>query len=234
MFDPTNSGALYGKGAVLHSIGGFAESNQVFDQMIATDISRGGHLDNYNVRFYRGMGRYYQAYNYYRLSEPQEARKVIDLAKYDLPNAEQINYLSGVFYFNANQMDSALADFEKVLSSSSSNCEAYNYLGLIYLQTDENKAANFFLRMCACIESAIGHTKREIASLPSLDLEPTELNSLKTKLEEKLSNFRISSAYMIKNAITMVDLTHGQRKDLYRKLMEEILQRVMPASRTQE
>jgi tetratricopeptide (TPR) repeat protein len=230
-YDPANTGALYGKGAVLHSVGSFAESNRVFDQMIATDISRGGRLSEFNVHFYRGMARYYQAYSHYHLSQPIEARRLIDLAKYDLPESEVVNYLSGVFYFNANQMDSARADFDRVLAGGSSNCEANNYLGLIYLQTDEYKTANYFLRMCSCVGSAIASTRREIASLPSLDLEPPELDGLKANLEQKLSKFSTSSADMIRNAILMVDLTHNERKDIYKKLMEETLHRVQPETR---
>jgi len=70
------------------------------------------------------MARYYQAYNHYRLFHPEQARNLIDAAKRDAPNSEQINYLSGVLYFNANKMEEARQDFHRVLTTGTSNCDA--------------------------------------------------------------------------------------------------------------
>ncbi len=84
--------------------------------------------------------------------------------------------------------------------------------------------------MCSCVESAIDHANREIATLPSLDVEPAELDSLRAKLEKSLSTFRVSSAEMIKDAIQLVDLTTSQRKGTYKQLMEEIMQRTIPVN----
>jgi tetratricopeptide (TPR) repeat protein len=222
-YDPVNSGGLYGKGVVLHSMGQFADSNQVFDRLISSDLTRGGRLDDSNVRYYRGMGRYYQAYNNYDLFKPQEARTLIDLAKKDLPLSEPVNYLSGVLHFNANDMENAERDFRQLLASGSSNCDAYNYLGLIYVQKDPPRAPQYFLGMCNCVDVAIQSTKRDIASLPRMDLEPAELNQMKARLMEKLSAFRKSSVEMIKNALTMMDLINIKERNFYRKLMQETL-----------
>lgn len=228
-YDPTNPGALFGKGAVLHSFGRFAESNPVFDLMLASDLSRRGRVDRSTMRFYEGMGRYYQAYNYYQMFDPQEARKMIDLAKKILPDTEQVLYFSGLLYFNANQMEPARIDFEKVLSRGASNCDAYNYLGLIYLQIDESKAVSYLLGMCSCIEGAITSLKNEIAMVPKLDLEQDERDRLQTKLQQKLSGYRKTGGEQIKNGIKMIDLTKLERKQLYMKLMDETLQRVVEA-----
>jgi tetratricopeptide (TPR) repeat protein len=224
--DRSNSGGLYGKGVVLHSMGMFADSNQVLDQLISGDLTRGGRLDDSNARYFRGMGRYYQAYNHYKLFQPQEARRLIDLAKKELPWSEQINFLSGVLYFNANEMENARLDLEQVLATGNSNCEAYNYLGLIYMQKDENRAAQYFLGMCSCVESAIASAKRDIASLSMLDLEPAELNGMKARLTERLLSFRKTSSVMIENAITMMGLIKSDKRDVYRGLMRETLLRL--------
>ena len=227
-YDPVNSGGLYGKGVVLHSTGQFVDSNQVFDRLLSTDLTRGGRLDDSNVRYYRGMGRYYQAYNDYDLFRPQEARTLIDRAKKDLPASEPVNYLSGVLYFKANEIDSAERDFRQVLASGSSNCSAYNYLGLIYVKKEPVKAPDYFMGMCSCVEGAIESMQREIDSLPGMDLEPAELNQMKLKLRVKLSDFRKSSAEMIKAAITILDLVNVEGRDLYKRLMRERLPRIAP------
>jgi hypothetical protein len=113
-----------------------------------------------------------------------------------------------------------------LLAAGSANCEAYNYLGLVYMRKDGNRAAQYFLGMCSCVDSAIESTRRNIAFLPRLDPEPAELNQMKARLSEGLSDYRKSSADMIENALTMMDLIKIKERDLYRKLMEKTLLRI--------
>jgi tetratricopeptide (TPR) repeat protein len=229
-YDPLNSGALYGKGVLLHLTGSFVDSNRILDQLMAADLTRGGRLDSSNVRYYHGMGQYYQAYNNFRLFNPPEARRLIDLAKRDLPNEDAINFLSGVFYFDANEMANAQSDFMRALSSSRTNCEAYNYLGLIFLQKKESRAATHFLGMCSCLQTAMENLRKAIADLPTMELEPAELSRLRGILDGRQSSSSKSWAGMIKNAITMIDLVEFNGRDTYKKLMREILARVAEES----
>ncbi len=225
-YDPVNSGGLYGKGVALHFMGQFPDSNKVFDRLLSIDLTRGGRLHDSNVRYYRGMGRYFQAYNNYLLFKPQEARTLTDLSKEDLPLSEPVNFLSGVLYFNANEMDNAERDFRQVLASGSSNCDAYNYLGLIYVQKEPAMAPVYLMGMCNCVDLATQSIQRDIATLPRMELEPSELNHMKARLMEKLSTFRQSSVEMIKNALTMMDLINMERIDYYKKLMQETMSRI--------
>jgi len=225
-WDATNTGGLFGKGAVLHSLGRFSDSNPAFDIMLASDLTRRGRTDRSTTRFYEGMGRYYQAYNFYEMFDPEQARKMIDLAKKALPETEQVLYFSGLLYFNANQMEPARIDFQAALSHGASNCDANYYLGLINLQSDESKAASYFLGMCSCMESAISALKNDIAGVPKLDLEQNERDSLKAKLQQKLSGYHKTGGDQIRSAIKMMDLTSLGRKNLYIQLMNETLQRV--------
>jgi predicted Zn-dependent protease len=174
------------------------------------------------------MARYYQSYNHYRLFHPEQARNLIDAAKRDAPNSEQINYLSGVLYFNANKMEEARQDFHRVLTTGTSNCDAYNYLGLIYIETDEAKAINYFLGMCSCANTAIRNFERQLASVPKLDLEPADQESLRGKLQQKIAEGRKSASDQITYAITLVDLAKDEKKDMYIRLMKETLQKISP------
>jgi len=51
---------------------------------------------------------------------------------------------------------------------------------------------------------------------------------MKLKLRVKLSDFRKSSAEMIKAAITILDLVNVEGRDLYKRLMRERLPRIAP------
>jgi tetratricopeptide (TPR) repeat protein len=225
-YDPTSTGGLFGRGVVLHHIGSSEQSNRTFDVLLGTDLSRRGRFDTSNVRYYRGMARYYQAYNHFRMFHPEQARSLIDTAKQDAPNSEQVNYLSGVLYFNANKAEEARQDFHRVLAISTSNCDAYNYLGLIYIDQDETKAINYFLGMCSCASTAIRTFERQMASVPKLDLDPSDQENLRSKLQQKIAEARKTASDQITNAITLVDLAKDEKKDLYIKLMRETLQKI--------
>jgi tetratricopeptide (TPR) repeat protein len=226
--DPTSTGGLFGRGVVLHQIGRPEQSNRTLEVLLGTDLSRRGRFDQSNVRYYRAMARYYQAYNHFRMFHPEQARNLIDAAKQDAPNSEQINYLSGVLYFNANKMEEAREDFHRVLATGTSNCDAYNYLGLIYIESDEAKAINYFLGMCSCANTAIRNLERQFAAVPKLDLDPADQEGLRAKLQQKIAEARKSARDQITNAITLVDLAKDEKKDLYIKLMRETLQKLAP------
>ncbi len=130
--DPENVAALFGKGAVLHQLDRYQESITVLDTMQQIDLSRKGHLDASGVRYYRGEGCYLKAHDYYLMKEPGKAREFVDRAKTFLPDSEDINYLSGLLYFEAGDREAARGDFLRVMEQGTSNAAAQYYLGLIY------------------------------------------------------------------------------------------------------
>jgi tetratricopeptide (TPR) repeat protein len=227
-YDPTSTGGLFGRGVVLHQIGRPEPSNRTFDVLLGTDLSRRGRFDSSNVRYYRGMARYYQAFNHFRMFQPEQARALIDAAKQDAPNSEPINYLSGVLYFNANKMEEARQDFHRVQATGNSNCDSYNYLGLIYIQSDETQAINYFLGMCSCINTTMRNLERQLAAVSKLDLDPSDQETLRLKLRQKIAEARKTASDQITNAITLTDLAQDEKKDLYIKLMRESLQKISP------
>ena len=69
-WDPESTAALFGKGAALHHLEQYDDSNATLDQMLATDLSRRGRVTRDSVLYYRGEANYYKAYNYHLKNEP--------------------------------------------------------------------------------------------------------------------------------------------------------------------
>jgi tetratricopeptide (TPR) repeat protein len=130
--DPRNTAALFGKGVALHNLGRHEDSNAALDSMFLTDISRKGYASANNMRYYQGEGYHLQAYNHYLMKNPARARELVDQAKRFLPDSEEVNYLSGLLYFEGKNMEAARGEFLKVVQHGDSNCGAQRYLGLIY------------------------------------------------------------------------------------------------------
>jgi tetratricopeptide (TPR) repeat protein len=133
-FEPMNTASLFGKGAALHHLGSFEESNRTLDLMFQTDLTRKGYSNANNVRYYQGEGHYIQAYNHYLNKDPGKARELVEVAKKYIPESEEANYLSGVLYYEEKNIEAARGEFLKVVQRGNSNCSAQRYLGLIFHQ----------------------------------------------------------------------------------------------------
>jgi len=131
-YDPRNTAALFGRGLALHHLGKFEESNAAIDAVFLTDIYRKGYASATNVNYYQGEGYYLQAFNHYLMKNPVRARELVDRAKKFLPESEEVNYLSGLLFFEQKDMEAARLDFLKVTQRHGSNCSALRYLGMIY------------------------------------------------------------------------------------------------------
>ena len=130
--DPRNTAAFFGKGVALHNLGRHEDSNAALDSMFLTDISRRGYASENNMRYYQGEAYHLQAYNHYLMKNPVRARELVNQAKKYLPDSEEANYLSGLLYYEENNVEAARGEFLKVIQRGGSNCSAQLYLGLIY------------------------------------------------------------------------------------------------------
>ena len=63
-WDPQNTAALFGRGAALHNLDRFEDSNKVLDLMLASGLSRNGRVGANSIQYYRGEAYYCKAYNY--------------------------------------------------------------------------------------------------------------------------------------------------------------------------
>jgi tetratricopeptide (TPR) repeat protein len=222
--DPQNAAALFGKGATLHYLGRFEDSIAVLEAMLGTDLTRKGRTSHFNVRYYRGEGLYYQAYDYHLLRQPEKARQRIDLAKKDLPDSPEIGYLSGVLYFNEYRLEEAKQDFLRVLGVAGSNCFANYYLGLIYADSDQQRMLSSFVGAAACLEANMRNRERNIQSLATLDVEPEEREALLAKLTKSLVDFRLSAIELLEKMRSMLTGLQGQRNwESYLNLMSKVL-----------
>ncbi len=222
-WDAGNTAALFGKGAVLHHVDKYKESNAALDRMLESDISRKGRAGNHAIRYYKGEANYYKAYNFYLMGERGKAREFIDISKSHLPDSENSNYFSGLLFYEEKKLEEARKDFMKAVQARTSNCNAYYYLGLIDHERNEKNSFQWFLSACSCIEASIRNIEEKIKSLPSLDVEELERLVLKTKFEKRLLGFRHSSATLIEAMIKIVTGAETERAETYLDIMNDLL-----------
>ena len=225
--DPQNSGALFGRGAALHHLGRYEDSTATMDRMLASDISRRGRVGADSIRYFQGEGYYYKAYNAHLMKDPAQARVLINEAKSFLPNAEEINYLSGLLYYNDNQLDAAKADLQ-IAAKQGSNCYAYHYLGLIELKQKGPGAASQFLTSGTCLERSLRTLQDNIRAVANLDIEAAEKDALRLRMQMKLVGYRDSSAELLQTMIGLIrdaDLAVDWKK-IYLETMTDLLTKV--------
>jgi tetratricopeptide (TPR) repeat protein len=225
--DPQNSAALFGRGAALHHLGRYNDSNAAMDRMLASDISRRGRVSADSIRYFQGEGYYYKAYNSYLMKDPPQARLLINEAKRFLPNAEEINYLSGLLYYEDNQLDAAKTDLE-ISTKQGRNCYAYHYLGLIELKRKGPGAASHFLTSGTCLERSLRTLQDNIRAVANLDIETAEKDALRLRMQMKLVGYRDSSAELLQTMIGLIrdaDLTVDWKK-VYLETMTDLLTKV--------
>ena len=224
--DPENTAALFGKGAVLHHIDKYPESNAALDRMLESDISRRGRASSASIRYYNAEANYYKAYNCYLMGELNRARQFVDTSKSHMPDLESTNYLSGLLFFGEKNLESARKDFLTAVQRGGTNCNAHYYLGLIDHERGEREAFNWFLRACSCIEGSVRGIEKQIQSVSGLDLEEIEKATLKVKLEKKLLSFRHSSAAQIDTMIGIVSGAETEKGKYYLDLLNIVLSRL--------
>jgi tetratricopeptide (TPR) repeat protein len=236
--DSLNAAALFGKSLVLHQTGKYQDSNAVLDRMLAGNLARNKWVDGVpDAQYYQGQAHYLKAYNYYLMKNTIRARELLDSAKKFLPDSEEINYLSGLLFYELKDMESALRDFLRVVERGNySNCNARLYLGLIYQQLkpaeipskeeSERKSAQNFLSAATCMESAIGSMSYQIRTMDGMDLDPQELPALKARLEKRLLEMRESSCSSIEMIQREISKSSVAEKPVYQKYLGEILSRL--------
>jgi tetratricopeptide (TPR) repeat protein len=230
-WDPQSTAALFGEGAALHHLEKYDESNAALDSMLGTDLSRRGRVTKDSVQYYRGEANYYRAYNFYLKKDPARARELINLAKQDLPQAEEINYLSGLMHFTEGRLAEAKADFERAVKAGK-NCYAYHYLGLIEFKTQGPTAASQFLTCTSCLERSLRTFLQNIDALGALDVEPAEKEALRLRMEMKLISYRDSSAELIQRMVGLIrgEVMDDKWKQIYVDTMTDMLAKVKAIS----
>jgi tetratricopeptide (TPR) repeat protein len=237
--DHSSPGALWGKGLSLHQLGRYRESNAVADQLLIAPISRNQWIgDVPDFQYYRGEANYLKAYNYHLMREPARAREFVDAAKKSLPDSEDINYLSGLLFYLAKDLESARKDFQRVIQRGNYNCNAQLHLGLIYQQLknsadssipkDESgkKADTYLLGAGACLESTVLSLRTELNLLDTTDLEPQERFVLRGRMQKRLFDEHLASCATIEMIMRKLSEDGTGEKSVYLTLLNEILTRL--------
>ena len=201
--------------------------------MLAFNLARNKWIDGIpDAQYYQGMGYYLKSYNYYLMKNTIKAREFINDAKRFLPDSEEINYLSGVQYYELNNLEAAMRDLLRVVERGNySHCNARLYLGLTYQQLKsaetpskpeesfEKKSIQNFVGAASCFESALGSLSHQIRSTDLMDLEPHERNTLKAKMEKRLREMRESSISTIEMIQGQVSRSPAAEKPVYQKFL---------------
>jgi hypothetical protein len=180
----------------------YQESNEVLDRMLALNITRNKWVVGVpDVQYYQGQGNYLKAYNHYRMKDPVKARELVDTAKKSLPKSLEVIYLSGLLYYEANNLEPARQDFLNVAGAG--NCDAQLYLGYIYEQlaaangnqplpgereTAGVKSTQYLVQTGECLESTLGSLSYRIRTMNLSELEPQEQAFLKSRMEKVIGH----------------------------------------------
>ncbi len=96
----------------------------------------------------------------------------------------------------------------------------------------EKKSLDYFLGACSCMESTVRGMERQVTSIPSLDLDPAEKLVLQGRMNNKLVNYRRTSASLIDGMLRMVSDSATEQRDSYMDLMREVQTRLASAEGT--
>jgi tetratricopeptide (TPR) repeat protein len=200
-WDGGNATALFGKGAALHHLGRFTDSDFALDRMLESIRTRRTRMGAATYRYLESGAYYYKAQNHYAIGDRVRARELVDEAKRAMPESVQAGYLSGLLFYEDKELEKARDELEAVARRANENCHARYYLGMIGSLLQDGKAPEHFIRTCACIEGTVRGLERQIRSLPSLDVEEAERQSLKVKLDAKLLDYRRSSIGLVRDMV---------------------------------
>jgi len=242
--DPSSAAALFGKSLVLQQIGEYAESNAVLERMLAGRLSRNLWIDGIpDVQYYQGEGNYLKAYNYYLMKDAGKARLFVDAAAKFMPDAAEIRYLSGLLYFESKELEPARRDFLRVAQMGNYNCNAQLNLGFIYEKYKETygakpsegekeapakKSLQYFVASAGCMDAVVGSLGYQIKNLNSIELDAQELATLKARLENKLTEARLSANSNVEKILERISASAEPEKDLFLKHVKEIHSRLRP------
>jgi tetratricopeptide (TPR) repeat protein len=220
--DPDSVYARFGKGAALHQLGKYSESNLVLDGLLRTGSVRWQVLGKKQTDYFRGEAYYYKAYNYFLLNNRDQARIQVDEARLILPRSAGICYLSGLLHFQVGRFDLAEADLQIVLKEGSANCGVPYHLGLIlnHRQTDED--VGYFLTLATCLQNSLKALERNIEEVAQLDLAPDEKAALRSKIARHREVFQEEARLQMKKTLQLLERKDFPGKELHVQLLRSV------------
>lgn len=152
---PQHRSALYGMGLCLHYRGQYVASNKTLDRMLEQLRAEERYESLSTIRYYRGQGRYMQAYNHHLGGDPIEARSKIDEALRDIPESMDALFLSGMLSYAEHRLSKAEGEFTTIVEGKNGDyaCRAHYYLGLIRATRREPEFAASFSWAASCLRT---------------------------------------------------------------------------------
>ena len=162
LIDPLDPAAMFGRAICLSELRRYEESDLALGEMITRQS------------FYHGEANYYLAKNSYYRRRRDDARSYLDRAAAFIPDAPEMNMLSGLLFLDQGQAGRAESEFRKVLEQRPSDAEAWYFMGQVALQrgmTREarrryQKAVDGFRRELDLFDARLAEVGREGVSDP--------------------------------------------------------------------
>lgn len=196
--------ALFGASLALHLLGDYPESLDMLDRLTSSGQARWSAVLEGLHDHYRGQSAYFKARSFYRLQQPEEARKWVDLAREKQLASDEIRYLSAVLYKDDSRTEEARLELEEVVRHGTVICEAYHLLGLVSLQ--EGRAfTDCFLSAGYCLERSLRNMEEKLEEFSRLAL-PSELKALGLEQRrEQLEIARIEAHELLAEMLSILD-----------------------------
>ena len=238
-YAPSNIAAMYRKGLSLQQLKRYEESNDTIDKMLLLDAIQNKLINGiFTAQYYTGQGYYIKAYNYYLLNNNMKSREFVDLAKKTIPSSFEPNYLSGILFYESNELESARRDFMNSLDGS--NCHAPLHLGFVYEKLDDankniasdnetsmHRSVPSFLEAAECFNKNVQSLNRAISEFDFSEYESAEQERLKREMTNKLTSLRTLSAQIVENITNRIDeYVPASEKHIIFEYLKEVLSRL--------
>lgn len=200
--------ALFGKGASLHRLSRYDESDAVFDFMLE------------NQHHYLGEAYYYKAYNQHHQGKMDKARELIDKAKRLLPRSGEVLYLSGLLYYREKLYKKSLNDFYDCLYDRDySPCFPLHYIGMIRMKKQNWKFLDNFRESIACFKDEEASMRRKLGRIDNMDLEPHQRAYMKQRQVKRIAEFEETAEKVIARMNLVID-KNKHKKRIHEKKKE--------------
>ena len=174
--DPVNAAALFGKGAALHYLGRHLESDRALDDLLAK--APWSSLTEAQGTYFRTEALYYKAYNSFLTGDRDRTRELVEQALSIAPASPGPRYLSGLLYFQADELEKAEKEFSLAIDQGTSNCEVFYYSGMVKLRRKTAAPWSQFESACECYRKSVAQLEGNLDRVPTMGIGEADQQAL--------------------------------------------------------
>ncbi|MCP4150620.1 MAG: hypothetical protein GY757_22935 [bacterium] len=216
--DALNPVALFGKSVALHNLERYEESDLVLDTMLEKQDE------------FHGQAYYYKGYNRHLCNEPMAARKFVLQAQKRLPRSGEVNFLSGLLYFNQSRMKKAIEDFDTALwDREYSQCLPLYYMSLARMKLNDWWFLDLMAEAITCLEHRLLKLEKSIGDVDDLSLGSLEKEWMKKDRRKKYEAFKLASTKMIAQLEALIAANIPKKKARDRQVKNKAINKIVAA-----